>query len=80
MSADRECGLKEIQPPRRLVGCDRRGIVEELASSIRADPKAIRALYNNDAKRPSIELLGGICDWLRQKVGQDSEVRFCYLA
>src|SRR6266567_3323233 len=24
MSADRECGLKEVQPPRRLVGCDRR--------------------------------------------------------
>src|SRR6266704_6111890 len=24
MSADRECGLKEVQPPRRLVGRDRR--------------------------------------------------------
>lgn len=72
-----EIRLKEVLRSR---GWDRYGVIQKIASRTGIHRHQVRKLYHNEATHPSLESLGKICDWLREKGVPASELPDCLIA
>ncbi len=59
-----EICLKKILKDYRL---DRRGVVQRIARDLNMNRQTVRKLYHNEAANVSLETIGRICEWLKEK-------------